>query len=159
MTEEERAAAKKRRADALENTITGVASGPSPQQGANANAGTQKASGSAASAASGSKASGAVSAAAPAAAAGTLNAEPVFLLDDDQFTQVLVMKVDALKALASAMGIDVEGDARAMMIKKVVRFMGTCDSVKSFDPSTESFEFEEMKKQDFQQPTAQPPQA
>ena len=42
--------------------------------------------------------------------------EPKFLLDDDQFAQVLGMKVDTLRALAAAMGIDVTGDPKPAMI-------------------------------------------
>ena len=92
---------------------------------------------------------------APAPAAKTLIAEPTFLLDISQTTQVTSMKNDTLQALATAMGVHEEGDAKPIMITKIVRFMGTCTSM-TFDPANALFEFVDLKKQDFQPPTAQP---
>ena len=127
-----------------------------PHQGQTAIAGTQQVGIPAtASATNTSVAPAAPAAVAPAAAPNVLAVEPTYLLDDDQFAQVLVMKNDTLRALAKAMQVDVDGDTKAIMIKKILRFKGTCTSVKSFDADTDTFEFEDLKKQDFHQPATQ----
>ena len=94
-------------------------------------------------------------AAAPAAAANVLAMEPKFLLDDDQVSSVLVMGKSTLVALAAELHIDVSGDSKAKMIGKIIRFTGECVSVKKFDVKNDKFEFEGLKKQDFQQPAVQ----
>ena len=66
------------------------------------------------------------------------------------------MKNDTLKALATAMEVHEEGDAKPVMITKIIRFMGTCTSVKAFDPANVSFAFVDLKQQDFQEPATQP---
>ena len=65
------------------------------------------------------------------------------------------MNKESLNALAKAMQVDVEGDTKPTMVRKLVRFMGTCKSVKSFDVDSDTFEFEDLVEQDFQQPAAQ----
>ena len=155
VNEEVLEAARKRKADFDARQSSANEGSPSPQQGANANAGTQL-SGVSASASAGNlmSAPAAPAANSPAAAPNVLPVEPTVLLDDDQFNQVLVMKNDSLKALAKAMQIDVDGDTKAIMVRKITRFMGTCKSIKSFDVSNDTYEFEDLKKQDFQQPAA-----
>ena len=92
---------------------------------------------------------------APAAAANALAMEPKFLLDNEQIALVLMMKHPTLVALATALDIYVDGDTKAVMIGKILRFTGECVSVKEFDIQDGNFEFEGLKKQDFQQPAAQ----
>ena len=84
----------------------------------------------------------------------TVGVEPNFLIDIDQFKQVMLMNVDSLKALATAMEIDVDGKSKAALMLDIARFAGKCDSVKSFDVTTDDYEFVELKKQDFHQPAA-----
>ena len=152
VSEEVLEAARKRKADFDAKQSHANEGSPSPQQGANANAGTQL-SGVSASASAGNlmSAPAAPAANSPAAAPHVLAVEPTFLLDDDQFNQVLVMKNESL---AKAMQIGVEGDTKAIMVRKITRFMGTCKSIKAFDVSNDTYEFEDLKKQDFQQPAA-----
>jgi hypothetical protein len=71
------------------------------------------------------------------------------------------MTTDSLKALAAAMVdaagnpmIDVDGKSKTMIMEEIVRFCGTCESIKAFDVSNDTYEFEDLKKQDFQQPAA-----
>ena len=156
VTDEMIEAAKKRKANMITKESSSNGDSSSPQQGQAAIAGTQQVGIPATASAAKSSAAPAASAAiAPAAAPNVLAVEPTYLLDDDQFAQVLVMKNDALRALAKAIQVDVEGDTKAIMIKKILRFKGTCTSVKSFDADTDTFEFEGLKKQDFQQPATQ----
>ena len=157
LTEADREAAKKRKLESLASVLSSSGSQSTPQQGQNANAGTQQTIVQAGPSASGSgKAVAPPAANAPATAANIMAVEPTFLLDLDQFAQVLNMKNDTLKALAKAMDTDVDGDVKAMMILKIVRYMGTCKSVKAFNPDTNTFEFESLEKQDFQQPAVPP---
>ena len=77
------------------------------------------------------------------------------MLDFEQFKQVVAMNTNSLQALAAAMTIDTDGKSKIMILLEIVRFCGTCTSVKSFDVGTDNYDFEGLKKQDFQKPAAQ----
>ena len=138
------AEARKRTYEAMQSSSNGDSS--SPQQGANANAGTQL-----------TNASSSASAGNPSAAKTptVLPSAPIHLLDNGQVKQVYQMNTDQVKALATAMGIDVDSKTKTDLMTEVIRFNGSCDSVKSFDVDDCKFEFENIKEQDFQQPATQ----
>ena len=114
LTEEGIEAANKRKAEVLAKEPSSNKHASSPQQGQTANAGTQQAGVSTASAANASEAPLASTAIAPAAAANAVAVEPTFLLDDEQFAQILVVKNDTLRASAKAMKYDM--DTKAIMV-------------------------------------------
>ena len=147
---------KRQRAELLENKSSSSSGHQAPQQGPNANAGTQL------TVPSASAPAGKPSDTPAAASNGTSNGapialptEPVHLLDNGQVKQVYQMNTDQVKALATAMGIDVDSKTKTDLMTEVIRFNGSCDSVKSFDVDDCKFEFENIKKQDFQQPATQ----
>ena len=84
-----------------------------------------------------------------------VTAEPHFLLEYDYIKQVITMNFPSIKALATALEIDVDSKSKMQLMMEIIRFCGTCKSVKSFDVDSDSFEFEDLVKQDFQQPAAQ----
>ena len=147
--------AKKRRMERQQEAQSRQESDPNltHQQGSNAVAGTQSNNTPSSVAASLSKSSASTSQA-PAASSNVMGVEPTYLLDIDQFKQVVGMNLDSLKALAKAMTIEEDEKSKAVLLLEIARFTGTCDSVKSFDVSTDEYEFENLKKQDFQQPAA-----
>ena len=159
-TEEELEVARKRQKLAKESSASGSSS--SPQQGANANAGTQLSGDSAA-----APAGNLLNAPAPPVpnaapnAVGTVAPKPNFVFGHDHFKHIVSMTTDSLKALAAAMVdaagnpmIDVDGKSKTMIMEEIVRFCGTCEYIKAFDVSNDTYEFEDLKKQDFQQPAA-----
>ena len=149
-------AAKKRQKLAQEASASASGDSSSPQQGANANAGTQLTNASSsASAGNPSGGSAAVSNLSAAKTPTVLPSAPIHLLDNGQVKQVYQMNTDQVKALATAMGIDVDSKTKTDLMTEVIRFNGSCDSVKSFDVDDSKFEFENIKKQDFQQPATQ----
>ena len=147
--------AKKRRMERQQETQSRQESAPNltHQQNSNAVAGTQSGNTSA-SIADALSNSSALTSQAPAASPSLMGVEPTYLLDLEQFKQVVPMNHTSLQALATAMTIDPDEKGKAALILEIARFAGTCDSVKSFDVSTDTFEFENLKKQDFHQPAA-----
>ena len=152
-------AANKRKAEHIEKESAGAGSESTPQQGTNASAGTQQG------AISASTGPAAATAASGAASGGSLTSssmlspKPIYLLNQMQVKDVLGMNLDKARALATAMGIDTDSKTKPMLQEEIIRFCGTCDSVKAFDCNKMEFEFDVLKKQDFQQPIAQPPSA
>ena len=152
VTDEHLEAAKKRKADMMAKESSSNGDSSSPQQGQTAIAGTQQAGVSAAASATivPSKTPAAASGGSPAKATVVIGPEPIHLLDKPRMKQVYTMNVDQVKALATAMGIEVDSKTKADLVTDISRFNASCDSVKSFDVDDCKFEFENIKKQDFQ---------
>jgi len=156
VTDEMIVAAKKRKADMMAKESSSNGDSSSHQQGQTAIAGTQLTVPSAsAPAGEPSDTPAAASSGASNGAPIALPTEPVHLLDNGQVKQVYQMNTDQVKALATAMGIDVDSKTKTDLMTEVIRFNGSCDSVKSFDVDDCKFEFENIEKQDFQQPATQ----
>ena len=70
------------------------------------------------------------------------------------------MNTESIKALAAAMVdvkgkpmIDVGSKSKTMIMHDIVHFYGTGD-IKTFDVANDTYEFADLKRQDFQQPAA-----
>ena len=109
LTKEHKEAALKRKADVMAQELPPNGGSSSPQQGQPANAGTQlTVSSASASAGNPSGTPAAASNSASAKAPIALPTAPVHLLDNGQVKQVYQMNTDQVKALATAMRIDVD---------------------------------------------------
>lgn len=154
-------ASKKRQKLAQEKSASASGDSSSPQQGMTANAGMQLTG-----APAGAPAGNLSNAPAPPApnaapnAVGIVGPEPNIFFKHDHFKQIVPMNTESIKALAAAMVdvkgkpmIDVGSKSKTMIMHDIVHFYGTGD-IKTFDVANDTYEFADLKRQDFQQPAA-----
>ena len=82
--------------------------------------------------------------------------QPTYLLNFEQNKQVMGMKVAALQALQKAMQLDPGTKSSFEMRFECIKFCATSGEA-VFDPDTPTFEFPDLKVQDFLPPAATTP--
>ena len=81
-----------------------------------------------------------------------------YIFDGEHCKKILAMGVPALKALSTALNIDVDGLSKPDIIAKVIRLEGTVKKIVKFDVDANDYEFEKPEILNFQQPaTIAPP--